>query len=55
MENTKMPQKTSITQQLQTELGRSVGMVWLKRLTGTQLSNSLQQPCNEKDTHFKNV
>ena len=41
-DNTKMPPKTSITQRLQTALGRSVGvktaneLVWLNRFTGSQ-------------------
>ena len=40
-DNTKTPPKTSITQQLRTELGRSVGvttasqLLWLNRLTGS--------------------
>ena len=43
-DNTKTPQKTSITQQLRTELGRSVGvtiatqLVWLNQFTGSQPS-----------------
>ena len=42
-ENTKTPPKTSISQQLQTDLGRSVGvttatqLLWLNRLTGSEL------------------
>ena len=52
------PQKSSITQQLRTDLGRSVGvttatqLVWLTWFTGPP-SHSPQQPCNEKDTHLK--
>ena len=43
-DNTKMPQKTSITQRLRTDLGRSVGvtttqLVRLKRFTGSQPSH----------------
>ena len=43
-DNTKMPQKTSITQRLRTDLGRSVGvttvtqLVLLNQLTGSQPS-----------------
>ena len=42
-DNTKTPTKTSITHQLRTDLGRSVGvtianqLVWLNRFTGSQL------------------
>ena len=45
MNNTKTPPKTSITQRLQTDLGRSVGvttviqLVWLNQFTGTQPSH----------------
>ena len=52
------PQKSSIKQQLQTDLGRSVGvttatqLVWLTWFTGPP-SHSPQQPCNQKDTHLK--
>ena len=50
--------KKSITQLLQTDLGRSVGvttatqLVWL---TGSRAQHShfLQQPCNQKDKHLK--
>ena len=41
-DNTKMPPKTSITQRLRTDLGRSVEittatqLVWFNRLTGSQ-------------------
>ena len=58
-ENTKTPQKTSITQRLRTDLGRSVGvtiaiqLVWLNRFTGSQPSHLPQKPCNQKDTHLK--
>ena len=44
-ENTKTPPKTSITQRLLTDLGRSVGVtivthqVWLNRFTGSQPSH----------------
>ena len=44
-DNTKTPQKTSITQRLQTDLGRSAGvtiatqLVWLNRYTGSQPSH----------------
>ena len=44
-DNTKTPPKTSITQRLRTDLGRSVGvttanqLVWLNNLTGSQPSN----------------
>ena len=44
-DKTKTPPKTSITQRLRTDLGRSVGvttatlMVWLNRLTGSQTSH----------------
>ena len=44
-DNTQMPPKTSITQRLQTDLGRSVGvtiatqLVWLNRTTGSQPSH----------------
>ena len=44
-DNTKTPPKTSITQRLRTDLGRSVGettatqLVWLNRLTGSQPSH----------------
>ena len=58
-DNTKMPSKTSITQRLRTNLGRSVGvtiatqLVWFNRFTGSQPSHQPQNPCNQKDTHFK--
>ena len=45
LENTKTTQKTSITQRLRTDLGRSVGvtiatqLVWLNRFTGSQPSH----------------
>ena len=47
MDNTKTPPKTSITQRLRTDLGRSVGvttviqLLWLNRFTGTDESNSM--------------
>ena len=59
MDNIKPPPKTSITQRLQTDLGRSVGvttviqLVWLNRITGTQPSRLPQKPCNQKDKHIK--
>ena len=52
------PQKSSIKQQLRTDLGRSVGvttatqLVLLTWFTGPPF-HSPQQPCNQKDTHFK--
>ena len=54
----KQRQKSSIKQQLRTDLGRSVGvttatqLVWLTWFTGPP-SHSPQQPCNQKDTHLK--
>ena len=45
VDNTKTPPKTSITQRLRTDLGRSVGvtiatqLVWLNRFTGSQPSH----------------
>ena len=61
-DNTKKPPKTSITQRLLTDLGRSVGvttatqLVWinLNRFTGSKPSLYPQKPCNQKDTHLKN-
>ena len=54
-DNTNNATKSSIKQQLRTDLGRSVGVT-----TATQLvwftgppSHSPQQPCNQKDTHLK--
>ena len=53
MNTTKTPPKTSITQRLQTDLGRSVGvttaiqLMWLNRFTGTQL------PTNRKSRVIK--
>ena len=57
-DNTNNATKSSITQRLRTDLGRSVGvttatkLVWL---TGWQAQpfRSPQQPCNEKDTYLK--
>ena len=52
------PQKSSIKQQLRTDLGRSVEvttatqLVWLTWFTGPP-SHSPQQPCTQKDTHLK--
>ena len=54
---TKTPPKTSITQRLQTDLGRSVwvttatSLVWLNRFTSAQHSHLPRQPCNKK-THI---
>ena len=51
-DNTKTLPKTSITQRLRTDLGRSVWvtivtqLVWLNKLTGFQPSHSSQQWCN---------
>ena len=51
------PQKSSITQRLWTDSGRSVRvttatrLVWLTGLWA-QPSHSPQQPCNQKDTHL---
>ena len=50
--------KSSIKQQLRTDLGRSVGvttttqLVWLTWFTGPP-SHSPQQPSNQKDTHLR--
>ena len=55
-DNTKTPPKSSFTQRLPTDLGRSVGvttatqLVWLTSLR-TQPSHSPQQLCNQ-DTHL---
>ena len=49
------PQKSSITQRLRTDLGRSVGvttatqLVWLNGFYERQPSHSPQQQCNQKD------
>ena len=59
-DNTTNATKSSIKQQLRTDLGRSVGVVtatqleWLTWFTGPP-SLSPQQPCNQKDTHLKFV
>ena len=51
-------QKSSITQWLRTDLGRSVGvtiatqLVWLTGLWA-QPSHTPQQPCNKKDTYLQ--
>ena len=51
--------KTSITQQLRTNLGLSVGvttviqLVWLNQITGFQPSHYPQKLYNQKDTHLK--
>ena len=53
MDNTKTPPKTSITQRLLTDLGRSVGVttalqfVWLNRFTNRKTRT------NQKDTNLK--
>ena len=58
-DSTKTQPKTSITQRLRTDLGRSVGvtiaikLVWINRLTGPQASHISQKLCNQKDTHLK--
>ena len=58
-DSTKKQPKTLITQQLQTDLGRSVGvmtatqLVLLNLFMGSQLSHFLQKLFNEKDTHLK--
>ena len=60
-DNTKTPPKTSITQLLRTDLGRSVGvtiatqLVWLNRLTGSQPSNSPQQLCNNQGNEHAGI
>ena len=57
-DNTNNATKSSITQRLRTDLGRSVGVatvtqpVWLTGLRA-QPSHFPQQPCNQKDTHLK--
>ena len=57
-ENTKTPPKSSITQRMRTDLGRSVGvttatkLVWLNRFTGSQPSHKQHKLCNQKDTHL---
>ena len=54
----KTPPKTSITQQLRIDLGRSVGvavaiqLVWFNRFTSVQTSNLPQHPVNQKDTNM---
>ena len=59
LNNIKNATKTSITQRLRTDLERSVGvtavtqLLCLNRFTSAQPSHQLQQPCNQKDTHFK--
>ena len=53
----KTPPKTSITQRLRTDLGRSVTtaitLVWLKRLTGAQPSHKPQKSRVIKMTHLE--
>ena len=57
-DNTNNATKSSIKQQLRTDLGRSVGvttatqLAWLTGFTGPP-SHSPQQSCNQKDTHLK--
>ena len=54
-DNTNNAKRSSITQRLRTDLGRSVGvtqLVWLTWFTGPP-SHSPQQPCNQKDTRLK--
>ena len=57
-DNTNNATKSSITQRLRTDLGRSVGvttatqLVWLTWFMG-QLSHTPQQPCKQKDTRLK--
>ena len=58
IDNTNNATKSSIKQQLRTDLGRSVGvttatqLVWLTWFTGPP-SHFPQQPCNQKDTYLK--
>ena len=58
IDNTNNATKSSITQRLWPDLGRSVGvttatqLAWLTGLRA-QHSYSPQQPYNEKDTHLK--
>ena len=57
----KTPPNTSITQRLQTDLRRAIGvtiatqLVWLNRLKGSQFSNKPQKLCYQKDTQNLNV
>ena len=57
-DNTNNATKSSIKQQLRTDLGRSFGvtaatkLVWLTWFTGPSF-HSPQQPCDQKDTHLK--
>ena len=51
------PHKSSITQRLRTDLGRSVGVTTATQLVlltdfRAQPSHSPQQPCNQKDAHL---
>ena len=56
-DNTKTPPKTSITQRLRADLGRSVWatiatqLVRLNQLTGSQPYHSPQQLCNRGNDH----
>ena len=58
-DNIKTPPKSSITQRLRTDFGRSIAvttanqLVWLTGIP-TQPSHSPQQPCNQKETHLFN-
>ena len=58
-DNTETLQKSSITQRLRTDLGRSVVVttvirpVWLNQFTGSQPSHSPQKLCNQKGIHLK--
>ena len=58
-DNTKTPPKTSITQRLRTDLGRSgrvsiaTQLVWLNRFMGSQPFHIPQKPSYQKDTHLK--
>ena len=57
-DNTQTPPKTSITQRLRTDLGRSVGVTShsagvVKPVYGYPTYPLTHQPCNQKDTHLK--
>ena len=58
-DNIKNATKTSITQRLRTDLGRSVWvttatqLVRLNRFTGSQPSHLPQKPCSQKDASLK--
>ena len=59
--NTKTPPKTSITQRLRIDLGRSVWattvdpLVGINRFTSAQPSHLPQQLCNQTDTRLKTL